>query len=193
MIDITKSLEQTLSEKIIKLNDIQDLKLEEDSSLLQGLNMLCERKAAYRLGADGYIGYQFLCDLILDNIKMEKSIDNLIIEGRSISPNIVSKILNYMENEGLIIKENNVYRAVLDKILSKEIILKFCWGRVDKIKIEDILQHFHFNPTCKVRGATIPSRAFDHVRETLNQLCVENFLQKPTTEAYAAFYSWSDI
>lgn len=198
MMDITKQLEKTLSEKVIILSDIQDLKLEDNSSLLDSLNMLCEKKAAYRLGVDGYIGYQFLWNFILDKIKMEKGTRDLDIEGRPFTPNIVAKMLASMEAEGLIKKEGSVYRAVLDKILSKEIILNFCWGRADVIKIEDILRYYRFASFATgERDLAWRSPAFNHCRKIMDQLSSDGMLQKNETSCNETncsdLYSWIDI
>lgn len=188
--DITKNLEQTLNERIIKLEDIQGLQLTDESHILNELNKLCERKAAYRVKVDGFVGYQFLWNLILDTIKMENDVNALMVNERHLSQNIVSKMLNSMENEGLIKKEDNSYRAVLDKILSKDVISRFFWGRADKITIEEILNHFRFKPTCKVYGAITPSAAYEHTKQIIDQFCQEGKLQKATI---GNSFSWSDV
>lgn len=192
MTDIAKNLEKTLSEKVIILSDIQDLKLEDNSSLLDSLNMLCENKTAYRLGEDKYVGHAFLWNFILDHIKIEKDVRDIKIEGISLGLNIVSKMLASMEDKGLIKKENSVYLAVLDKLLSKDIILKYCWSRVDKIRIEDILKYFHFTSINTERKLIWYKPAFIHCQKIIDQLCIEGKLQKFETND-VDFFTWTDI
>ncbi len=188
--DITKNLEQMLNERTIKVSDIKDLQLTDESQTLIELNKLCETKAAYRIGVDGFVGRQFLWNLILDNIKMENSIDVLTVDGRPISQNIICKMLNSMESEGLIKKENSIYKAVLDTILSKQVLRNFFSHRADQIKIEDILYHFRFKSSIISYGSKVPSAAFSHCQQVVNNLCNEGFIKEDTTNKS---FSWNDI
>lgn len=188
--DISKTLEQTLNERPIKLSDIPDLELSENSQAFDELQKLCERKAAYRLGVDKFIGRKFIWNLILDSIKLERPLNNISVDGFLISQNIVSNMLIAMKDQGLIEKEENNYHIVLDKVLSKEIIVEFCWCRADQIKIENILSHFHFATQKTAYGATGPSAAFIHCQNILNALYKEKLLNKSLVDDS---FCWNDI
>jgi hypothetical protein len=145
---------------------------------------------AYRLGTDGFIGRQFLWNFILDLVKAERDLNNVHIENHIISPNLVSAMLDSMEQEGLIQKSDNGYQAVLDKILSKKVISEFFWRRADQIKIENILHHFHFSCAKTAYGSTIPSAAFNHCQKMIDDLSAEALIKKNPIENS---FSWNDI
>lgn len=186
--DAIKSLEKTLSERIIKLEDIPDLELSENNRALEEINKLCEKKAAYRLGVDKFVGRRFIWNLILDSIKSELPLNNLSVDGLPISQDIISNMLISMKDQGLIEKEDDKYYIVLDKVLSKETIVEFCWCRADQIKIENILYHFHFPIEINSYGAKVPSAAFIHCQNIVNTLHKEKVLNKAVDNSFC----WND-
>jgi hypothetical protein len=192
MTDIAKNLEKILNERPIKLSDIQDSQLSENDKALNELQKLCDKKLAYRFGVDEYVGRQFLWNFILDAIKANKPLTQPLLchSNHPISQHLVSTMLEFMEKDGLIKKEGYAYCIVLDKVLSREVILDFCRQRADQITVANILQHFRFNPTCEVYGSTIQSQAFDHVKKIVDNLCAEDILKKSNLDTS---FAWSDI
>ena len=188
MSDIAKSLEKMLNESPVEFLDIQEL-VEKDKALNE-LNKLCERKVAYRLGVDKFVGRQFLWNLILDNIKVGNSLAQLQTDRHFVSQHIISKMLESMEREGLIEKEDGKYYVVLDKVLSREVILEFCHQRADQITTESILAHFRFNSNVTACGATGPSKAFYHCQQIVDKLCNEGVLKRSNMDNS---FSWGDI
>lgn len=192
MTDIAKNLEKMLNEKPVKLSDIQDLDLAENDKALNELQKLCDKKLAYRFGVDEFVGRQFLWNFILDAIKAGDQLINLRLchHNYPISKHIISTMLEFMEKDGLITKEHGPWRIVLDKVLSRKVILDFCRQRADQITVKDILRHFHFDSIFKVNSDELPSAASSHCQQIINKLCDEGILKKSNLDDS---FSWSDI
>lgn len=190
--DITKQLEKILNERPIKLSDIQDAQLPDNDKALNELQKLCDKKLAYRFGVDEFVGRQFLWNLILDAIKSGDSLTTLTLSRQNyfISQHIISKMLECMESDGLIQRENNAWRIVLDKVLSRDVILEFCHQRADQITVENILIHFHFAATVKAHGRQGETLAYNHCKQIIDKLCGEGILVK---SRFDESFSWKDI
>lgn len=189
-------MEELLYDLSLGIVNVDDKRLSEEE-----IKHVCERGYAFRLGNKKIIGVNYLKDYILGVLKKNEKIDNYLkIKDHTISPFLMTRILEDLILEDVAKKEENKIVANYQVLLSKETILNFCRYKIDALTIKDIVTSLGFEafavfypdgfPKIKTYKEKVYSDAYIHCQKIVKKLAEEGLLI-PDKHATDVYY-WND-
>lgn len=134
-------MEELLYDLSLGIVNVDDKRLSEED-----VEKLCVRGFAFKLDADHLIGGSYLKSYLLQLLKENEDLDIYVtIKEKSISPFLVSQILNDFVSQSLAIKEGHRFKPNLEVMISEEIIVKGCQYQISRFTVHSITKKLGFS------------------------------------------------